>query len=544
MNLQTARLARTWAPAAALAVLLGWSAHLAATRIYQVDECQNVTMARILAQRREAEFFTDAGAFTAALSGLARGAARSRDLFASARLAMLGLFWLNLVLLAACTGERLASRRGLIAILAAATLAPLWDYGFEIRHDNPLLTGLLLTWYLLRVRPGGRSAYFAAGAVAAAAEFFSFKSFAYMLPLSAAFLLFPPPGHRAPRRTLILCWTAGAAAALAAARGAYGALGLWPVYLAGFRVMSSITASARRFPPVDPLGRLFLETPLLAALLLADLFVVVRDLRRRGKAARTWEGGLPEAALFAGAFAVLLANPTPFGYNILLLIPFAFLAAYRYASRLTPGTRAILLLHAAPFAAATAWAAAWTNARQIELMNAAEALTDPAKDPVYDAVGLVPTRPSAAYDWVLTSFTVGAFLDGSGPRVRDLLERNPAAVFIPNYRTDWLSAEDHAFIARRYVPLSDDFWVLGSALPPGGGDFDVVRAGRYWISTAAGSTLDGALFPGGAAALTVGRHRLRTKAAGRSAAFWTGPRLERPPRLAWRDHRRLFVDWY
>jgi hypothetical protein len=577
MRRETAGRARIWPLTAALAVLLGFSAYLAATRIYQVDEFQNVTMARVLAQRREAQFFTDAGAFTAALSGLDRGAARSRDLLANARLMMLALFWLNLVLLGACTGEALASRRGLIALLAAATLAPLWDHGFEIRHDNPLLTCLLLTWYLLRTRPGGRRAYFAAGAVAVAAQLFSFKSFAYMLPLSAAFLLFPPPGHRAPRRALVLCWAAGAAAALAAARGVYGALGLWSVYLSDLRGMSAITASARRFPPQEPLGRLLGETPLLSALLFAALFLVARDLKRRGAAARTWEGGLPEAALFAGAFAVLLVNPTPFSYNILLLIPFAFLVAYRYAARLASELRErrelvplawtlVILFHAAPFAAATAWAAMWSSARQVRLMDAAEALTDPSKDPVYDAVGLVPTRPSAAYQWVLTSFTVHAVLDGSGPRVRDLLERSPAAVFIPNYRTDWFSTEDHVFIGRRYVPLSDDFWVLGTALPPGGGGFDVRRAGRYRISTLedsglygasganrpapadggipAGSTLDGARFAGGVVALAAGRHILKTAAACQAAAVWTGPRLERPPRLGWSDHRRLFVNWY
>jgi len=561
----------SWPLAAALACLAVFSARLAATRVYQVDECYSVAMARLVASGREAEFQTDPSAFSVALSSLSPRAERSRDLFSRARAAMLALFWLNLVLLAACTGERLASRRGLAALLAAATLAPLWDYGFEIRHDNVLLTGLLLTWYLLRVRPAGRRSYFAAGALAAGLLFVAFKAFAYALPLSAAFLAFPPPGHRAPRPALIASWAAGAAAALAAARWGYGALGLWPVYLAELVRMSAAAAGVRRMPPWEALWRFLVEAPLLLVLVVAAASLVARDARRRA-ATRGWDGGVPEAALVAGACAVLLVNPTPYAYNLLFVVPFAFLLVHRCADRLAEEHRTfvralplggafVLLAHGVPFAAAACWEAAWSNARQVELMDQAEALAD-SREPVLDGVGLVPTRPSVSDRWLLDTLNIGGFRDGSGPRMRDLLARNPAAVIIPNYRTDWLPAEDRAFIASRYVPLSDDFWVPGAVLPPGGGDFEAILAGRYRISALAdsglaedgagsaesgaiqGATLDGERFSGGVVALTAGRHRLRTGVGGRLAAVWTGPRLDRPPRLAWADRRRLFVDWY
>jgi len=66
----------------------------------------------------------------------------------------------------------------------------------------------------------------------------------------------------------------------------------------------------------------------------------------------------------------------------------------------------------------------------------------------------------------LHSFNINSFLDGAVTPVRDLLAENPAAVFIPNYRTDWLADADHDFIRRHYVALSDDFWVLGESCLP------------------------------------------------------------------------------
>lgn len=542
---------------AALAVLAAFSARLSATRVYQVDECYSVANARLIAQGRQAHFATDPGAFIVALSSLTRGPARARDLFARGRRAMLALFWLNLLLITACTGERLASRRGLAVLLAAASLAPLWDYGLEIRHDNLLLTGLLLTWYVLRVRPGGRRAYFAAGALAVLLQSVAFKAFVYTLPLSAAFLLFPPPGHRAPRRALALFWAAGAATALATGYAAYHALGLWSAYLANASLMSAASAHVPHLPPWEAFGRFFAESPLMLVLFCAALFSAVRELRRPTAKTPFWDGGLPEAALAAGALAVLLVNPRPYAYNLLNLLPFAFLAVYRYAGRLSRAIREhpelawslALLLYAAPFAAAVVWESVWTNARQTRVMDAAEALTGP-DDPVYDGVGLVPTRPGVGERWLLDTLNIRAFVDGSKAPAREILARNPPAVFLPNYRTDWLPMADRLFLAEHFAPLSDDFWTLGADLPPGGGDFDILRAGRYAIAVIdgtdlpAGARLDGAPFSGGVTALAVGRHRLRVAANVRAAVAWTGPRLDAPPRLPPRDHRLLFVDWY
>jgi hypothetical protein len=155
-----------------------------------------------------------------------------------------------------------------------------------------------------------------------------------------------------------------------------------------------------------------------------------------------------------------------------------------------------------------------------------------------------------------------------GLRVRDMLAARPAAVVIPNYRTDRLPEEDHAFIRERYVSLSDDFQVLGKVLPAGGGTFEIVHPGRYRISSLEGSDLAGT-YPDGLAGLmapvvegsligtldgvplskrpvelTMGTHRIETKPDCQPAVVWMGPRKERIGRLGGSDHRFLFIRWY
>src|SRR5690348_15269944 len=216
---------------------LAWySAYLAANRIYQVDECQNIYMARVLATGQTSEFFTNASLFLLGpLSWLTKTFQQSENIFASARLLFLGIFWLNLFLVALIAGKRIRSVEGMIALAGAATLAPLWDYGFEIRHDNLILTGILLIWWLVRVRPMGVPSYLGAGAITVALLFIAVKSVVYVLPLAAAVLLFPPPGHQRSRLHLALAWLGGAIVALLAIRICYGTGGGWDIYLSVFR---------------------------------------------------------------------------------------------------------------------------------------------------------------------------------------------------------------------------------------------------------------------------------------------------------------------
>src|SRR5439155_23467172 len=134
--------------------------------------------------------------------------------------------------------------------------------------------------------------------------------------------------------------------------------------------------------------------------------------------------------------------------------------------------------HLAPFSVATLRHLDWPNSRQEGLMRRTEELTDAAKDPVFDGVRMVPTRPLVDLRAFIHSSSLHSLISGPGPRIHEMLAANPAAVFIPNYRTDALTEEDHAFFREHYVSLADAFWVLGKLLPPGGGSFKIIHPGR------------------------------------------------------------------
>jgi hypothetical protein len=542
---------------AGLAALIAFSIYLAETRIYQVDECQNVFVARLLHDGQGEAFFTGVTLYVVPLMALVGRFAHAVDIFNAARLFAVGIFWLNLVLLAIATGERLFSRRGLIALCAAATMAPLWDYGFEIRHDNLLLTGLLLMWLAIRASGQSWKASVAIGALAVVLEFVAFKAFVYTIPLSAYALL--AIAKRQARRHFVMGWLTGALLALAIVRVLYGATGLWSIYARDFRDISSATAGAVRFPPWRTLARVLVQTPLLVALTVAAAVRVAADWS--GRRSLDWRWPSTEVLFLVVTLAALLVNPVPYPYNLLNFVPFLFLFCYRYAAttlselpETSPAvvTIAVLVLgftQLLPFAIATRRHLDMSNDRQREVMRTAEALTDAATDPVYDGVGMVPTRRSIHREWFLHSLNIEKFSNGTGPTVREMLAANPAPVIIQSYRTDWLPAADHAFIRGRYLPLSDDLWVLGAALGGESGEFPVFRSGRYRFDSpnndaSVAVRIDGTLLTGSIGELSKGRHGFTCEPRCAMRVRWVGPTLQDLPVLSGRDHASLFVNWY
>jgi len=544
---------------------LAWySAFLAANRIYQVDECQNIYMARVLATGQTSEFFTNASLFLLGpLGWLTKAFQQSENIFASARLLFLGIFWLNLFLIALIAGKRIRSVEGVIALAGAATLAPLWDYGFEIRHDNLILTGILLIWWFVRVRPMGMPSYLATGAITVALLFIAVKSVVYVLPLAAAVLLFPPPGHQRSRLQLGLAWLAGAVVSLLAIRLCYGTGGNWDIYLSVFRGVTKYSAGAEgsvRFPPWYTLGRLPGQMPLILALSIAAIIAILVELVRRRRAALTWNGNLPEVLLALGALAGLFLNPTPFTYNVLHLVPYMFLLVFSYGRTLWqelqskptlwPALASIILLgHVVPFALSARRHAKYVNYRQTAFMRLAESLTRPGTDSVYDGIGMVPTRPSIHFNWYLHSLNIRNFLSGSASSVHEMLAARSAPVLIRSYRMDWLSHEDQDFIQNRYVGLSDDFWVLGKDLPPGGGDVEIIYPGRYRIAPVDGSSdaacsVDGTASANQPVEFAVGVHRIEAGSGQRLRVSWIGPRLDAVQPIGKGDHHELFVNGY
>jgi hypothetical protein len=119
--------------------------------------------------------------------------------------------------------------------------------------------------------------------------------------------------------------------------------------------------------------------------------------------------------------------------------------------------------------------------------------------------------------------------------------------------------------------MADDFMVLGSLLPAGGGTFQIYHAGRYRITTAAGSniigtyaepknlkeaiakqkeelplagTVDGIPLNGKPVELSVGTHRIESAPDQKAAVAWVGPHLDEVPRMPGNNHHALFVNWY
>lgn len=547
----------------ALGLLAAFALWLAITRIYQVDEAQNLYMAKVIAWGQTDTYFSNALLWMLGpLSWLIRAVGDSASLFLAARLLFFGVFCLNVWLLALATGVPLRSTQGRFALLGAATLAPLWDYGFEFRHDNLILAGLLLIWWLGRVQARGLGAFAAIGFLTAVLVFTAGKAFAYVLPLSGALALCSPLG-RGRRLRLLAVWVGGAAAGAALALLAYWLAGLWEVFVAGLPGGGNAAEVLKitRFGPGIGLARLPAQTPLLLGLAAGALLALGLGLVRERGRALAWDGYAPEAALALGALGLLWVNPTPFPYNLVNVVPFLFLLGFRFAAPLCTGLSGrplalvagvVLFTHLVPFTVATWRHLDWPNDRQVRLMRAAEALTDPARDPVYDGTGMVPTRESIGYQWILHSLGMQAMLDGKVPSVAEMLRQKPAPALIRNYRSDWLPESDQRFIAERYIPLADDFLVLGQVLPAGGGTYAVLHAGRYRVYGMADgglrelseATVDGQ--PAGElpVELAVGAHEIRCPPDIQPVVLWVGPNLRGLPDLGDGDHRRLFVNWY
>jgi hypothetical protein len=180
---------------------------------------------------------------------------------------------------------------------------------------------------------------------------------------------------------------------------------------------------------------------------------------------------------------------------------------------------------------------------------------------------MLPTRRGIRSQWFLESLNLRASNGNS-----ETLVHTPATVVIHSHRTERLPSLESDFIRKHYVPLGDDFWVLGTTLPKGGGEFEVVYPGRYRISArkqsnmlgtypeglaeiikaaatkeaeiAFTASLDGLAVSNRPVKLNVGNHRVVSDADDEIAVVWVGPDLEKPPQVGRGDRRRLFVNEY
>ena len=565
---------------AGIVTLLYLSFNLAAMRIYQVDECLNVFVAKMIAGRQSAPGMD---LFQLILSWVIPVGSRAADLFASARVLSWLIFWLNLILIAMATGERIFSRRWLVALVGAATLAPLWDYGFEVRHDNIMLTGILLMWGVVRFHPPRLGAFFFLGACFIAVQFVSMKGILYTFPITLGIFVFPRPGERPPRWKLFIAWCLGAAVAFIALRLIFKSAGIGNDYLANVKGAASVPNQSFRFWPFPlTLPRLLVQTPLLVALAVSALIAYGTTLFREKRAVLNWDGILPEVLLLGIALTALFTNPNPYPYNLLHVVPYAFLLAYRYGSTLwkqfaerpqfaTAAISVIVFAHLVPFESTTKRHWTMQNFGQERLMDLTEDLTDPDKDMIFDGVGMVPTRKCDVRTMMHGQLALNNLKNFGPSRMRDVLAAAPPSVVILSYRSQWLSDEDKEFLHQHYVSMADDFLVLGNMLPAGGGTFEVIHPGRYRITSSEGSnimgtyddpknvfdafakqkeepaltgTVDGVPLNGRPVELSVGTHRIECGADHKAAVAWVGPHLDQVKRGEGQSRHLLFVNWY
>jgi len=571
-----------WSCLAAIIALWVWrhSFHVSALRIYRPDECRNVCATWFLATGQGIASETPVSLFYLPLVWLSRETTHSVELYASARFLSSILLWLNVFLLAVATGQKVISRGGVVALAGAATLVPLWDFGFEIRPENLVLAGLLLMWCVLRVRPQGLQSYFIGGAAAMALQFVDIRSLAYSLPISLAACAFPHAGQKILRWKLPVAWLIGAATAALFVRIGFGASGLWDVYLRNWH--NSLGLAGEQADGHWPfVVHLVFQTPLLLALIAAALVALALDLRTRGRTALSWDSTLPEGLLCGLAFFVFAVNPAPSPYQYLYLVAFAFLLAARFVSNLWHKVTAldvalplvcgiVLFAYFVPFVVAVKERNLnLTNLRQEGLMQLAEQMTAPGKDFVYDEAGLVPTRRSAQYELAVWNQNISAA--DQIRSLRDIFAVQPPSVIIVGNSFDNISKDDYDFIHGHYVPLAEDFWALGKILPIGGGAFEVIHPGRYQITSADASnirgtyvspknlmetsepqakfppligTLDGIAFDGKPVELAAGNHEFKCASGTHPAVAWLGPHLDRIQRMSPGDRHELFVKGF
>lgn len=541
--------------AAVIIALVAFSEHLALNRIFQVDELQYVFTARLLATQQAGQFAASANLMLLGpMTWLAGSIDHSALLLRTERLMFLGLFWLNLCLIVRGAGYRLRSRRGLFALVLVATLAPLWDYGFEIRHDNALLAAILLAWRFARpLSADARRNLFLVGLLAVTAQFLAFKAFVYVIPIVFLAMVGARLEDKRPLWQILVAPLAGALTGLAGGMTAHWLAGTWSLYASDTKSLGGATFKVLRFSPLPTLLRVLPQSPLLVIAVLCAIAVALRQARLHAIASR--ESLLPEAAFFAVAVVALFANPTPYPYNLVLLVPQAALLCLRLRPLEWPAPDALrvmlvlaVALHLLTWFRVTRRHLYMSNARQLELMSTAEEITDPARDRVFDGTGLVPSRRPPGHHWLIHGFTIQAFRDGTLPSIRSQLAEGRTPVIIPNYRTAWLTAADHQFISEHYLPLAGDFLVAGTVLTQTGRtSWDCPVTGRYYCVHDPGRGdlhLGGQSIRTGPLTLVQGPLTFDWTGPGRAYVIWLGPTLQIPPALGPGDASRVFVNWY
>jgi len=537
-----------------LAAFVAWN------RVFQVDEAQNVYGLWLLGSQKFSTYDFYAPPHLFLLRPLLWFADSAPAIYLAVRMAWLAAWAALGWLLLRATGLRPGEPLFTPAVAALGLTAPLWTYGLEIRHEVPGVLALLGCWILLAPFDGKprRLAYLLTGGLTGFVLLNAPKHILFLAPLLLLALVRPHPAYADRSRfRLFADLSGGFVAGVSLLLLLHLAFGSAEVMLRTYFAFFQGVSDVRRTLPKPLFEVLLFQTPLLSGFLIwrAGAFVA----QARGTLlSDPWRSGAAQWLWLTSVVLGTLVNPVAFPYNSLSIVAVGWVATLRPAldvflgetrsrRRRSLGWALLLLGLGLPWALQMLTLLGWTNHRQLQLMRAAAALTDPVTDRVFDAAGLVPGREAVAPTWFIHLMNA-PLLRAEGPNsLYSRFVARPPAVLIPSYRWNYLGRPTLDFIRENYRPLAPDLWVPGAQLAEGDGSWTSILAGRYWVSGAesGGFTCDGFGVAPGAAEFSRGVHACRVPTGARVTLTWIGPGLDRPLELG-RPIDPLFpspADW-
>lgn len=257
----------------------------------------------------------------------------------------------------------------------------------------------------------------------------------------------------------------------------------------------------------------------LVAAAAALLYSAARLLRERAATA-AGEGRGPILMVSIGALVYLWANPFPFPYlHVAVIPPLAVLIAVSLADAMRcvsamPGGRFYQVGALALIAALASIDSFPRMARvagdrmdgQMATLAEVQRITGP-EDTVFDLTGLY-FRRDAYPVFVMTGNMLRKYQLGGFPPIVPYLRRNAPAVIMANYRTANLPREEIEFFSAHYVPYAGSIHVPGSAIDArrGATGFEVLKRARFRYRGTGSIRVDGEPFVEGA--LEAGLHRV------------------------------------
>ena len=376
------------------------------------------------------------------------------------------------------------------AVVCLSLFTDFNDRAFDVRSDGLIVLCWLCTVYWLL--PGTRRAYHAGAAVALSIAF-NFKALV-ALPAFAVLALLPDDWpdvddaeeRRALRQVVLkrsLTCALKAAAGFAATAAVYllylAARGDLSLYFSAIERNLSSSSSAAGVSAWPYFKQSLTRNPVFYALVVEGVVLTALGGRR----SIVW---LP-IGLLVGMFVML--NPTFFPYNFVDIAPFlALLGGIAIAwvlnrERVAPAVLVLSMLAALPLYR-QAYLIKPTIGDQFAINELVQRITA-QDDRVYDASGMIMFRRGPKH-WRLHSLILRRYNRGGFILANDL-QATPVRVFLPSYRTRWLTPHDRAFV-RRFYPKIGRFGLIGwntaaGEIPHTGSDAVVLLEGLYQIAT-------------------------------------------------------------